>query len=148
MILNKVLKIYSDGACKGNPGEGGWGAVLIWGDVEKTLKGYSKHTTNNAMELTAALEAIKAVNKKVPIKIYTDSKYVKDGIEKWMQNWEKNGWKNSRKQAIKNLELWQELALVIKDHSISWNWVKGHSGDKYNEIADSLANEAIEDARK
>jgi len=145
-ILEKILKIYSDGACKGNPGKGGWGAVLIWGKTEKKLKGYSEHTTNNAMELIAAIEGIKAVNKKVKIEIYTDSKYVKDGIEKWLANWKKNGWKNSRKTEIKNLKLWQELAKTVEEHTVSWHWVKGHSGDKYNEIADALANEAIVEA--
>ena len=148
IILNKILKIYSDGACKGNPGPGGWGAVLIWGDKEKKIKGYSEYTTNNAMELTAAIEALKVVKKSVQIELYTDSKYLKDGIDKWLSGWERNNWKNSRKSEIKNIALWKDLSQLIKMHSVSWHWVKGHSGDKYNEIADELANAAIIENKK
>ena len=140
-----LIKIYTDGACSGNPGKGGWGAVLMWGNHKKEINGFNADTTNNKMELTAVIEAIKAVKKSSEINIYTDSIYVKDGITKWILNWRVNGWKGKDKKPIKNLELWQELDLVAGKHKIDWHWVKGHSGDKYNEIADSLARKAIED---
>lgn len=142
-----LIEIYTDGACSGNPGKGGWGAILMYGNHKKEISGFAAHTTNNKMELTAVIEAIKAVKKPSKINIYTDSIYVKDGITKWILNWRQNGWKGKDKKPIKNPELWQELDSVIANHKIDWYWVRGHNGDKYNEIADSLARNAIENHR-
>jgi len=135
--------IYTDGACSGNPGPGGWGAVLIYPPHIKEISGSSPATTNNIMELTAVIEALKLVKNEKFIEIYTDSKYVISGITEWIKNWKKNNWRNAAKQAVKNQELWQELDQIVAQHSISWHWVKGHSGDKYNERADQLAVNAI-----
>ena len=141
--MNKV-EIFTDGACKGNPGPGGWGAILRYKNKEKEIKGFSKETTNNIMELTAVIEALKHLKKPCVIIITTDSKYVKNGITDWIHNWKKNGWKTAAKKEVKNKELWIELDSLIKIHSISWDWVKGHSGHPENERADLLANIAIE----
>lgn len=138
--MNQVLKIYSDGACSGNPGPGGWGAVLLWGENIKKISGAEKDTTNNQMELKAAIEAIKSIKKSVKIELYTDSQYVKNGITKWIHGWKLNNWNNGK---VKNKELWQELDMVTSKYEIEWKWVKGHSGNTYNEIADELAREAI-----
>jgi len=144
-MQQKVITIYTDGACKGNPGKGGWGAVLMFEGKSKNLKGAVANTTNNQMELTAVIEALKAVkNPAYKINLYTDSKYVMDGITSWIFNWKKNGWKSANKQPVKNKELWIELDELVQQFSISWNWVKGHSGDTYNDLVDRLANEAIE----
>ena len=143
-MTNKTIEIYTDGACSGNPGKGGWGAVLIYKQHQKKISGFKAQTTNNQMELTAVIESLKIIkNSFQNITIYTDSIYVKDGITKWIFNWKKNSWKNSKKQLVKNLELWQELDSLVKNHNIVWQWVKGHSGNKYNEIADNLATSAI-----
>jgi len=142
-MMNKV-EIFTDGACKGNPGPGGWGAILRYGTTEKEIYGSSKNTTNNIMELTAVIESLKNLKKPCELIITTDSKYVKNGITEWIHNWKKNGWRTAAKKEVKNKELWIELDSLIQIHSISWDWVKGHSGHPENERADLLANVAIE----
>ena len=142
--MNKV-EIFTDGACKGNPGPGGWGAILRYGTTEKEIYGASKNTTNNIMELTAVIESLKNLNKPCELIITTDSKYVKNGITEWIHNWKKNGWRTAAKKEVKNKELWIELDSLIQIHSITWDWVKGHSGHPDNERADLLANVAIEE---
>ena len=142
-MINKV-EIFTDGACKGNPGPGGWGAILRYGTTEKEIYGASKNTTNNIMELTAVIESLKNLKKPCELIITTDSKYVKNGITEWIHNWKKNGWRTAAKKEVKNKELWIELDSLIQIHSISWDWVKGHSGHPENERADLLANVAIE----
>ena len=145
-MMNKV-KIFTDGACKGNPGPGGWGAILRYGTTEKEIYGASKNTTNNIMELTAVIESLKNLKKPCELTITTDSKYVKNGITEWIHNWKKNGWRTAAKKEVKNKELWIELDSLIQIHSISWDWVKGHSGHPENERADLLANVAIEELK-
>ena len=143
--MNKTEKvqIFTDGACKGNPGPGGWGAILRFQDNEKEINGYKPLTTNNIMELMAVIESLKAISKPFEIVITTDSQYVKNGITSWIHNWKKNGWKTAAKKPVKNKELWIELDHLIQKHTVSWKWVKGHSGHIENERADELANEAI-----
>ena len=143
--FNNKVQIFTDGACKGNPGPGGWGAILIYGEHTKELKGYSPKSTNNIMELTAVIEALKDLSRPCSIILTTDSNYVKDGITKWIHNWKKKGWKTSNKKDVKNKELWQKLDHESSRHQITWEWVKGHSGHIENERADTLANEAIEE---
>ena len=145
-MMNKV-EIFTDGACKGNPGPGGWGAILRYGTTEKEIFGASKNTTNNIMELTAVIESLKNLKKPCELIITTDSKYVKNGITEWIHNWKKNGWRTAAKKEVKNKELWIELDSLIQIHSISWDWVKGHSGHPENERADLLANVAIEELK-
>ncbi len=145
-MMNKV-EIFTDGACKGNPGPGGWGAILRYGATEKEIYGASKNTTNNIMELTAVIESLKNLKKPCELIITTDSKYVKNGITEWIHNWKKNGWRTAAKKEVKNKELWIELDSLIQIHSISWDWVKGHSGHPENERADLLANVAIEELK-
>jgi len=135
----KKVTIYTDGACSGNPGPGGWGAVLRSGKHEKEIFGGEKETTNNRMELTAAIKALEAIKTKSEIELYTDSTYVKDGITKWIINWKKNGWRTAAKKPVKNDDLWQELDKLIVKHEVSWHWVKGHAGHEGNEKADMLA---------
>ena len=140
-----MITIYTDGACSGNPGVGGWGVVIIENDRKEIyLNGGSDNTTNNKMELNAAIQALKYFKNKKNIKLITDSKYVKDGIQSWIQNWKKNGWKTAAKKPVKNKELWIELDDLITKHNISWEWVKGHAGNKHNEKADYLARQYIE----
>ncbi len=141
--LEKILNIYTDGACKGNPGIGGWGAILKYGNTEKEIKGFSKETTNNIMELTAVIKALESLSRSCNIIITTDSNYVKNGITDWINNWKKNGWKTAKKQPVKNKDLWVSLDQLVAKHSITWKWIKGHSGHPENERADQLANEAI-----
>ena len=143
--MDKV-KIFTDGACKGNPGMGGWGALLKFGNRKKEINGYKSFTTNNIMELMAVIEALKTVRDPSEIEITTDSKYVKNGITNWIFNWKKNGWRTASKKNVKNKELWVELDNLIQKHSITWKWVKGHSGHQENERADRLANMAIEES--
>ncbi len=138
------VKIYTDGACSGNPGPGGWGAVLLYGERSKTLSGGEKETTNNRMELRGAIEALNHLKRPCEIDLYTDSKYVKEGLTSWIFNWKKNGWKTAAKKPVKNAELWKELDKAVQSHNIKWHWVKGHAGDEYNEIADQLARDALE----
>ena len=145
-MMNKV-EIFTDGACKGNPGPGGWGAILRYGTTEKEIYCASKNTTNNIMELTAVIESLKNLNKPCELIITTDSKYVKNGMTEWIHNWKKNGWRTAAKKEVKNKELWIELDSLIQIHSISWDWVKGHSGHPENERADLLANVAIEELK-
>ena len=145
-MINKV-EIFTDGACKGNPGPGGWGAILRHGTTEKEIYGASKNTTNNIMELTAVIESLKNLKMPCELIITTDSKYVKNGITEWIHNWKKNGWRTAAKKEVKNKELWIELDSLIQIHSISWDWVKGHSGHPENERADLLANVAIEELK-
>lgn len=136
------VKIATDGACKGNPGPGGWGALIRSGTREKEISGGEKLTTNNRMELLAAIRGLQALTKPCHVILVTDSVYVKDGITKWIHGWQRNGWKTAAKQPVKNTELWQELLEAVKPHRIDWTWVKGHAGDPDNERADSLASDA------
>ena len=140
--MNEVT-IYTDGACSGNPGKGGWGAILIYDKEKKYMSGSKELTTNNQMELTATIEALKAISKPSNIALYTDSQYVKNGITSWIFNWKKNGWKTANKKPVANKDLWIELEKYVDFHSVNWFWVKGHSGDHYNEIADKLAVKAM-----
>jgi len=139
--------IHTDGACSGNPGPGGWGAILKFGDVEKELKGGEPETTNNRMELLAAISALEAMKKKVTADIHTDSQYVRNGITSWIHNWKRNGWKTSDKKPVKNVDLWQRLDEAIKQHDVRWHWVKGHAGHAENERADQLARDGLAENR-
>ena len=139
-----MINIYTDGACSGNPGIGGWGVVILENNKEILLNGGDQHTTNNKMELTAAIKALEYFELKKDLIIYTDSKYVKDGIESWITNWKKNGWKTSTKKIVKNKELWMQLDNLINKHNVTWKWVKGHAGFEFNEKADELARKYIE----
>ena len=141
---SNLVQIFTDGACKGNPGPGGWGAIMKYGDHVKELNGYSAETTNNIMELTAVIEALKSLTRPCAIILTTDSNYVKDGITQWIHNWKKKGWKTANKQPVKNKECWLQLDVEVQRHQIKWKWVKGHSGHPENERADELANEAVE----
>ena len=143
---DKDVVIYTDGACSGNPGPGGWGAVLCYGGHEKELHGGSAElTTNNRMELMAAISALEALKRPVQVQLYTDSKYVLDGITKWVPGWQRNGWQTAAKKPVKNVELWQRLAAAMARHEVTWHWVKGHNGDPGNERADELARLGIEE---
>ena len=136
------VEIYTDGACSGNPGAGGWGAILRYGSIEKELSGGESDTTNNRMELTAVIEALKALKKPCNIVLYTDSRYVMDGVKEWMPNWKLNGWRTSNKKTpVKNVDLWQLLESLIEKHKIKWIWVKGHNGHPENERVDKLARD-------
>ncbi len=138
--------IYTDGACSGNPGPGGWGAVLQSGGRRREIHGGEPITTNNRMELMAAIQALEALNRPVTVTLYTDSKYLLDGITKWIKGWQRNGWKTSAKQPVKNADLWQRLVEAIDGHDVTWTWVKGHAGDPGNERADELARRGIEES--
>jgi ribonuclease HI len=140
----KRVIIYTDGACRGNPGPGGWGATLEFAGTSRELKGSERNTTNNRMELTAAIEALQALKRPCSIDLYTDSEYLRKGITEWLQNWKQRGWKTAAKKPVKNVELWQALDEAVARHEINWHWVKGHSGNPGNERADALANEAID----
>jgi ribonuclease HI len=143
--LTATVEIYTDGACRGNPGPGGWGALLIAGGHRKSLYGGEPETTNNRMELTAAIEALNALKSHQRVVLHTDSKYVKDGVESWMANWKARGWKTSNKKPVKNQDLWQSLDKAVKRHDLQWKWVKGHAGNAGNEEADALANRGIDE---
>ena len=136
--------MYTDGACRGNPGPGGWGAVLRYRDQSRQLKGYAPQTTNNRMELTAVIEGLRALTRTCKVELTTDSRYVMQGINEWIVQWKRNGWKTAAKQPVKNVDLWQQLDREAARHEIDWHWVKGHSGDAGNELADQLANQAID----
>ena len=135
--------IYTDGACKGNPGPGGWGVLMISGVTRRELCGGEAATTNNRMELTAAIEALRALKRRCRVRLFTDSSYVKQGIETWIHGWKKNGWKTSAKKPVKNADLWQALDVIAAQQEVEWRWVKGHSGDPGNERADALSNQGI-----
>ncbi|MDX1473530.1 MAG: ribonuclease HI [Reinekea sp.] len=139
------VMLYTDGGCRGNPGPGGWGAVLIYGKHVLELYGSEADTTNNRMELLATIEGLRALKRPVPVDLYTDSKYVQQGITQWISNWKRNGWKTAAKKPVKNQDLWQMLDQVLGEHDVTWHWVKGHAGNKYNELADQLANRAMDE---
>ncbi|MCU7842829.1 MAG: ribonuclease HI [Candidatus Thiodiazotropha sp. (ex Monitilora ramsayi)] len=145
--MTQSVEIYTDGACKGNPGPGGWGALLRYGKHEKQLYGGERETTNNRMELMAVIEGLRSLNRPSRVRITTDSQYVKNGITQWIHNWKRNGWRTAAKKPVKNADLWQQLDQEVAKHEITWHWVKGHSGHPENELADSLANRGIEEMR-
>ncbi|EXJ11176.1 MULTISPECIES: ribonuclease HI [Nitrincola] len=142
---SKVVEIYTDGACKGNPGPGGWGALLRYAGKEKELYGGATNTTNNRMEMMAAVEALGLLKRPCKVILTTDSEYLRKGVTEWLKGWKKNGWKTASKQPVKNADLWQALDEVIQQHEIDWRWVKGHSGHAENERADQLANRGVEE---
>lgn len=142
--MSVKVVIYTDGACRGNPGPGGWGVVLRYQGNLKTLKGFDPETTNNRMELTAVIEGLRSLTRSCDIELHTDSKYVMQGVNEWLSNWKRNGWKTAAKKPVKNIDLWQQLDDEVSRHEIDWNWVKGHSGVEDNEFADQLANAAID----
>lgn len=141
----KRVVIHSDGACRGNPGPGGWAAVLEWGDAEKILYGAEAMTTNNRMELVAAIRALEALKRPCNVEFHTDSEYLRRGITEWLNNWKRNGWKTSARKPVKNADLWEQLDAAARRHEVRWHWVKGHSGHPGNERADALANRAIDE---
>lgn len=142
--MEKTVYLFTDGACKGNPGAGGWGVLLRYGEHEKELFGGEAQTTNNRMELTAVLSGLKTLNRPCDVVICTDSQYVKNGMESWIHNWKKNGWKTAGRQPVKNADLWQQLDEQVARHRVRWQWVKGHAGHAENERADALANRGAE----
>ena len=146
MSDNKVI-VFTDGGCRGNPGPGGWGALLRFGDHEKEIYGYEEETTNNRMELMAAIRSLELLSRECSVVLTTDSQYVRQGITEWMDGWKKRGWKTAAKKPVKNKDLWQRLDEAVKQHDIDWQWVKGHSGHEGNERADDLANRAMDEKR-
>lgn len=143
--MSSIVEIFTDGACRGNPGPGGWGVLLRYGDKEKSLWGGEPDTTNNRMELTAAIKGLESLSRSCDVVLVTDSDYVKKGITEWILGWKSKGWKNSSKKPVKNVDLWKQLDEIRDQHSIEWKWVKGHSGHRENEIADMLANRGIDE---
>jgi ribonuclease HI len=141
------VKIYTDGACSGNPGPGGWGAILKWRGEEREIWGGEPDTTNNRMELTAAIKALESLNRQVSAILYTDSTYVKDGITKWITGWKARNWKTAAKKPVKNIDLWQALDDAVKKHDVDWRWVKGHAGHPENERADELARRGVDEVK-
>lgn len=146
--MTPEVTIYTDGACSGNPGPGGWGAVLIFGEREKDIHGGEPATTNNRMELQAAIEALNALTKPCRVDLHTDSQYVRQGITSWLAGWKRNGWKTSAREPVKNADLWRALDDARSRHEVRWHWVKGHAGHPMNERADALARKGCEDARR
>ena len=144
---NAKVKIFTDGACSGNPGPGGWGAILRWNGTEKELKGGERETTNNRMELMAAIQALETLKRDVQADLYTDSTYVQKGITEWIHSWKKRGWKTAAKKSVKNEDLWRRLDEAVARHDVKWHWVKGHAGHAENERADELARMGLEEAR-
>jgi ribonuclease HI len=140
----KRVTIYTDGACRGNPGPGGWGALLQFGAIERELCGGEPHTTNNRMEMTAAIRALEALTEPCQVDLYTDSEYLKNGITQWLDGWRRRGWRTAAKKPVKNKDLWQAVDALAQQHEVSWHWVKGHSGHGGNERADELANAGLE----
>lgn len=145
MTVKKQVELYTDGACRGNPGPGGWGAWLRYGDVDKELYGAEANTTNNRMELVAAIKGLEALNASCKVDLTTDSQYVKNGITQWIKNWKRNSWKTASKKPVKNADLWQQLDQLVQQHEVHWHWVRGHIGHDGNEKADQLANQAIDE---
>ena len=143
--MSDHVEMYTDGACRGNPGKGGWGVLLRLGEAEKTLYGGEERTTNNRMELTAVIKGLAALNKPCSVLVTTDSKYVLSGMTEWMPNWKKRNWKTASKKPVLNVDLWQQLDAQVQQHEVSWEWVKGHSGHLENELADQLANQGIDE---
>lgn len=143
--MTDYVEIFTDGACRGNPGPGGWGVVLRYGEHEKLMHGGERETTNNRMELMAAIMALESLKRRCKVDLTTDSQYVRQGITDWIANWKKRGWKNSAKKPVKNVDLWMRLDEVAAKHEIEWHWVKGHSGHDENELADQLANRGIDE---
>jgi ribonuclease HI len=145
--MTDSVVVYTDGACKGNPGPGGWGALLRWKEHEKELFGGERVTTNNRMELTAVIEALSALKSRCQVAVYTDSEYVKNGITTWIHGWKQRGWRTADKKPVKNVELWQRLETLANQHDVQWHWVRGHDGDPGNERADALANRGVDSLR-
>ncbi|MBM3536498.1 MAG: ribonuclease HI [Alphaproteobacteria bacterium] len=145
---DNVVDAFTDGACSGNPGPGGWGAILRWRGQERELSGGDTQTTNNRMELMAAISALETLRRPTIVRLHTDSLYVKDGIQKWLPSWKKRGWKTADKKPVKNVDLWQRLETAVERHEVSWHWVRGHAGHPENERADALAREAIATLRE
>jgi ribonuclease HI len=143
--MAEQIEIFTDGACRGNPGPGGWGALLRSGKKEKRINGSDHNTTNNRMEMQAAIAALESLSRPCNVKLVTDSKYLLDGVNSWLPNWKKRGWKTANKKPVKNEDLWRRLDELVQTHTIDWHWVKGHSGHIENEIVDQLANDAIDD---
>jgi ribonuclease HI len=143
----KRVEIFTDGACSGNPGPGGWGAVLRYDGVEKELSGGDKSTTNNRMEMMAAIQALEALKRSSAVDLHTDSTYLRDGITKWIHGWKRNGWKTAAKKPVKNVDLWQRLEKALERHDVAWHWVKGHAGHPENERADALARAGVDSVR-
>jgi len=146
--MSELVVIYTDGACKGNPGIGGWGAWLRWGAHEKELFGGERDTTNNRMELTAVIESLALLKRRSAVAVYTDSEYVKNGITTWIHNWKKRGWRTADNKPVKNAELWARLDDLVAGHDVQWHWVRGHTGDPGNERADQLANRGVDQVRR
>jgi ribonuclease HI len=142
-MTEQIVEIYTDGACSGNPGPGGWGVILKYSDSHKELSGFEQETTNNRMELMAAIQALEALTRPISVKLHTDSRYVRDGITLWIQKWQLSGWKTANKDPVKNQDLWQRLLEATQRHQVEWIWVKAHNGHDYNERADFLARNAV-----
>lgn len=143
--MTERVEVFTDGACKGNPGPGGWGALMRYKGKERQLYGGEPNTTNNRMELLAVISALEALTRASQVRVTTDSKYVQNGITEWIRNWKRNGWKTAAKKPVKNSDLWQRLDQLVAQHDVAWAWVKGHSGHPENELADSLANKGVEE---
>jgi ribonuclease HI len=143
----RVVELFTDGACSGNPGPGGWGAILRWGDTDRELSGAEAQTTNNRMELMAAIRGIETIKRPIKVRVHTDSTYLKDGITRWIRDWQRRGWKTAGKKPVKNVDLWQRLLAAVAAHDVEWHWVRGHSGHPENERADALARAAIKALR-
>ena len=146
MSKHETIDLFTDGACRGNPGPGGWGVLLRWRDHEKEMKGGERDTTNNRMEMMAAIKGLESIKRPAQIRIYTDSIYVRDGITKWIHGWKKRDWKTADKKPVKNIDLWKRLESALEPHAVEWHWVKGHDGHPENERADALANLGLERA--
>ena len=146
MDKGDTVDIFTDGACSGNPGPGGWAAILRWRDTEKELSGYASDTTNNRMEMIAAIQGVEALKRGVQARLYTDSTYVRDGITRWIERWKQNGWRTAAKKPVKNEDLWRRLDTALEGHQVEWHWIKGHSGHVENERCDQLARDRIKDA--
>jgi ribonuclease HI len=146
--MSTRVEIFTDGACKGNPGPGGWGAILRYGDLERELYGGEPHTTNNRMELTAVIRALEALTRQVPVVVHTDSQYVQKGISEWIKAWKARGWKTADRKPVSNVDLWQRLDELAAQHQVEWQWVRGHAGHPENERADALANRGVSELRR